>query len=228
MTGLGISRSQIARAVKEAGLDEYRSYQWSEEGFVNFATQLRKVAKPIIVAANKADREGAGDNIKRIEAAGYKVVATCAEAELALRRAADAGLVDYTPGDSDFTIKNPEKLTGGQTKALERMRKKVFVRWGGTGVQEVLNTAFYGLLNMIVAYPVEDPEKLTNSQGQVLPDCFLVTKGTTAKQFAGVIHSDLMEGFIYAMNVRTKMRLKDSYKLQDKDIIQIVSAKSRR
>jgi len=64
------------------------------------------------------------------------------------------------------------------------MRKKVFVKWGGTGVQEVLNTAFYGLLNMIVAYPVEDPEKLTNSQGQVLPDCFLVTKGTTAKQFA--------------------------------------------
>ncbi|MCK5670192.1 DUF933 domain-containing protein, partial [Candidatus Bathyarchaeota archaeon] len=58
--------------------------------------------------------------------------------------------------------------------------------------------------------------------------CFLVAQGTTAKQFAGVIHSDLMEGFIYAMNARTKRRLKDSYELQDKDIIQIVSAKSRR
>jgi ribosome-binding ATPase YchF (GTP1/OBG family) len=228
MTGLGINRYQIAMAVREAGLDEYRSYQWSEEDFVNFATQLRKVAKPIIVAANKADRDGAEDNIKRIEEAGYKVVATCAEAELALRRAAEAGLVDYTPGDSDFTINNPEKLTGGQIRALERMREKVFVKWGGTGVQEVLNAAFYGLLNMIVAYPVEDPEKLTDSQGRVLPDCFLVAQGTTAKQFAGVIHSDLMEGFIYAMNARTKRRLKDSYELQDKDVIQIVSAKSRR
>lgn len=228
LTGLGINRSQISTAIREAGLDDYRSWQWSEEEFVGFASQLRKVAKPLIVAANKADRDGAEENVKRIEEAGYMVVATCAEAELALRRAADAGLVDYTPGDSDFTIKDHEKLTGGQIKALERMRERVFVKWGGTGVQEVLNKAFYGLLNMIVAYPVEDPEKLTDSRGQVLPDCFLVPKGTTAKQFAGVIHSDLMEGFIYAMNARTKMRLKDSYELQDKDIIQIVSAKSRR
>jgi ribosome-binding ATPase YchF (GTP1/OBG family) len=81
---------------------------------------------------------------------------------------------------------------------------------------------------MIVAYPVENSEKLTNHDGQVLPDCFLIPKGTTAKQFAGVIHRDLMESFIYAMNARTKMRMKDTYILEDGDIIQIVSAKSRR
>ncbi len=228
LTGLGITRTHITDAVNAAGVNGFNSSHWDDEEFQKFIVELRKTSKPIIVAANKADRDGAEDNIERMKEAGYLVVPTCAEAELALRRANEAGLVEYTPGDSDFTIKNPEKLTKGQINALEKIREKVFKKWGGTGLQKVLDTAFFELLDMIVAYPVEDSQKLTNHDGQVLPDCFLVPKGTTAKQFAGVIHSDLMESFIYAMNARTKMRMKDTYILEHGDIIQIVSAKSRR
>jgi len=107
LTGLGIGRAQIAQAVQEAGLDAFRSSQWTKEDFTRFTTVLRKVSKPLIVAANKADRDGADVNVQRIRDAGYRVVATCAEAELALRRAAEAGLVDYTPGDGDFKVKSP-------------------------------------------------------------------------------------------------------------------------
>ncbi len=228
LTGLGINRAQITNAVNNAEIDGFKSTHWSDEEFARFITELRKTSKPLIVAANKADRDGAEENIKRMKDAGYLVVPTCAEAELALRRAGEAGLVDYTPGDSDFTIKTPEKLTRGQLKALEGIREKVFKKWGGTGLQEVLNTAFFKLLDMIVAYPVENPEKLTDHEGHVLPDCFLVPKGTTTRQFAEVIHTELAEGFIYALNVRTKMRLKDTYILENGDIIQIVSTKSRR
>jgi len=81
---------------------------------------------------------------------------------------------------------------------------------------------------MITVYPVEDAEKLTNHHGHVLPDCFLVPKGTTAKQFAAIIHTELAESFIHAVDARTKRRLGDSYILEENDIIQIVSAKSRR
>jgi ribosome-binding ATPase YchF (GTP1/OBG family) len=228
LTGLGINRFQITQAVNEAGINGFNSANWTEEDFQRFIVQLRKVSKPLIVAANKADRDGADKNVERIREAGYLVVPTCAEAELALRRAAEAGLLEYTPGDKDFTIKNPEKLTKGQINALEKIREKVFQKYGGTGLQEVLNTAFFSLLDMINVYPVEDAEKLTNHQGHVLPDCFLVPKGTTAKQFAGVIHTDLAESFIHAVDARTKRRLGDTYILQDNDIIQIVSAKSRR
>ena len=98
----------------------------------------------------------------------------------------------------------------------------------GAQLQEVLNTAFYTLLDMITVYPVEDAEKLTNHHGHVLPDCFLVPKGTTAKQFAAIIHTELAESFIHAVDARTKRRLGDSYILEETDIIQIVSAKSRR
>jgi len=228
LTGLGINRFQITQAVNEAGINGFNSANWTEEDFHRFIVQLRKVSKPLIVAANKADRDGADKNVERIREAGYLVVPTCAEAELALRRAAEAGLLEYTPGDKDFTIKNPEKLTKGQINALEKIREKVFQKYGGTGLQQVLNTAFFNLLDMINVYPVEDAEKLTNHQGHVLPDCFLVPKGTTAKQFAGVIHTDLAESFIHAVDARTKRRLGDTYILQDNDIIQIVSAKSRR
>ena len=228
LTGLGINRYQITQAVNEAGLNGFNSANWTDEEFDKFIMQLRKSSKPLIVAANKADRDGADKNVERIREAGYLVVPTCAEAELALRRAADAGLVDYTPGDKDFTIKSPEKLTQGQIGALEKIREKVFKKYGSTGLQDVLNTAFFSLLDMINVYPVEDAEKLTNHQGHVLPDCFLVPKGTTAKQFAGVIHSDLAESFIHAVDARTKKRLGDTYILQNNDIIQIVSAKSRR
>ena len=228
LTGLGINRYQITQAVNEAGLNGFNSANWTDEEFNKFIVQLRKTSKPLIVAANKADREGADKNVERIREAGYLVVPTCAEAELALRRAAEAGLVDYTPGDNDFKINNPEKLNKSQLAALERIREKVFKKYGGTGLQEVLNTAFYSLLDMITVYPVEDAEKLTNHQGHVLPDCFLVPKGTTAKQFAGVIHTELAESFIHAIDARSKRRLGDTYILEDNDIIQIVSAKSRR
>jgi len=228
LTGLGIGRYQIARAVDQAEVDGYNSVKWKDDDFNRFTTQLRKVSKPLIVAANKADRDGAEQNIERMKEAGYRVVPTCAEAELALRRAAEAGLVQYTPGDPEFNVTSPEKLTDGQRRALETIREKAFDKWGGTGLQDAINEAFFGLLDMITVYPVEDAEKLTNHRGHVLPDCFLVTRGTTAKQFAAEIHTDLAEGFIYAVDARTKRRLGDTYILENNDVIQIVSAKGRR
>jgi hypothetical protein len=156
------------------------------------------------------------------------VVAICAEAELGLRRAADAGLVEYTPGDGDFKVKSPEKLSEGQRRALERIREKVFSKYGSTGLQQAINEAFFSLLDMITVYPVENAEKLTNHHGHVLPDCYLVPRGTTAKQFAALIHTELAEGFIYALDARTKKRLGDTYIIQDRDVIQIVSARGRR
>jgi hypothetical protein len=228
LTGLGINRYQIKEAAMGAQLDSYKASQWSPEEIKRFVTQIRKTSKPLIVAANKADRDGAEINVERLEEAGYKVVPTCAEAELALRRGAEAGLVEYTPGDTDFTIKDPEKLNEAQIKALERIRERVFDKWGSTGLQEALNQSFFNLLNMIIIYPVEDSDKLTDHQGHVLPDCYLVPRGTTAKQFAGEIHSDLQEGFLFAVDARSKKRLGDSYILDDNDVIQIVSAKGRK
>jgi ribosome-binding ATPase YchF (GTP1/OBG family) len=78
---------------------------------------------------------------------------------------------------------------------------------------------------MITVYPVQDSTSLTDGDGNVLPDVYLVPEGTTAKEFAGHIHTDLMESFIHAIDARTKMRISDKHVLKDRDVICVVSAK---
>jgi hypothetical protein len=153
------------------------------------------------------------------------VVPCCAEAELALRRAAEKGMITYLPGDSNFKLNEKAGLTPDQVNALTRIKEKVLSPLGSTGVQESLNLAFFKLLQMITIYPVEDPEKLTDHKGRILPDAYLVPFGTTAKQFAAMIHSDLATGFLYATEARSKMRVADDYVLKDRDVISIVSTK---
>jgi len=228
LSGLGMTRYHIAQAVDNLGLKSNRAVDWSADEIAGFVKELRVISKPMIVAANKADKEFAEENVKKLIDAGYTVVPTCAEAELALRRATKAGLISYTPGDSDFEILSPEKLSAGQMKALESIREKSLKKWGSTGVQEAINKAFYTLLNSIVVYPVEDAEKLTDHQGRVLPDCYVVPRGTTAKQFASIIHSDLGESFIFAIDAKTRKRLGEAHELGENDVIQIVAAKSRK
>ncbi|MCW4035990.1 MAG: TGS domain-containing protein, partial [Candidatus Bathyarchaeota archaeon] len=55
-----------------------------------------------------------------------------------------------------------------------------------------------------------------------------VPRGTTTKQFASLIHTELGESFIYAIDARTKKRLGEGHVLGANDIIQIVAAKARR
>jgi hypothetical protein len=80
---------------------------------------------------------------------------------------------------------------------------------------------------MITVYPVEDLERLSDHMGRVLPDAYLVPYGTTARQLAYIIHTELGEGFIYAVEARDKKRLGEDYMLRDRDVVSIVSARKR-
>ena len=80
---------------------------------------------------------------------------------------------------------------------------------------------------MITVYPVEDLEHLSDHNGRVLPDTYLVPQGTTARQFAYIIHSELGDNFIYAIDARDKRRIGEDAILKDRDVISIVSAKKR-
>jgi len=227
LSGLAIKRSQIFEAIRKAGLNAEKPTQWSEEDFLKFVDTLRQIAKPMLIAANKIDIPKAEENFERLKKLNYVVVPCCAEAELALRRAAEKQLIDYTPGDCNFKIKHPEKLTESQIKALETIREKILLKYGSTGVQEAINMAYSKLLNMITVYPVEDIEHLSDHNGRVLPDAYLVPYGTTARQLAYLIHTELGESFIYAVEARERKRVGEDYILKDRDVISIVSAKKR-
>lgn len=227
LSGLAIKRRHILEALKITGLSSDKPTRWSEDDFLGFVDALRRVSKPMLIAANKMDLPFAEENFKRLRETGYIVVPCCAEAELALRRAAEKDLISYVPGNSSFEIKDPARITGKQVDALKAIKDKILNRYGSTGVQDAINAAFKDILKMIVVYPVEDPEKFTDHYGRVLPEARLIPSGTTARELAYMIHTELGESFIYAVDARTKRRLGEGYILKDKDIVSIVSAKKR-
>jgi ribosome-binding ATPase YchF (GTP1/OBG family) len=227
LSGLAIRRGHIFEAVRRTGLNADKPTAWSEEDFLKFVDMLRQIAKPMLIAANKIDIPTAEENLERLRKLNYPMVPCCAEAELALRRAAEKQLIDYRPGDCNFKITKAEKLTESQIRALETIREKILVKSGSTGVQEAVNTAYSKLLSMITVYPVEDLEHLADHNGKVLPDAYLVPYGTTARQLAYIIHTELGESFIYAVEARERKRVGEDYVLKDRDVISIVSAKKR-
>jgi len=227
LSGLAVSREHVLEACSRADLDPYRPSSWGRSGLRRFVSELRRVSKPMLVAANKVDVPVAEENVERLREAGYLVVPTSAEAELILRRASEKGMIRYVPGDSDFEILKPETLTDRQMRAFRLIRERVLERWGSTGVQQAINSAFFKLLDMITVYPVEDAGRLTDHDGRVLPDVYLVRRGTTARQLAYMIHTELGETFIYAIDARTGRRVGEGYVLKDRDVIQIVAAKAR-
>jgi len=227
LSGLSIKRNHIFEAIQKAGLNADKPTLWSEEAFLQFVDTLRRISKPMLIVANKMDLPHAEANFEKLKKLDYTVIPCCAEAELALKRASEKHLIDYKPGDCNFKIIQPEELTQIQIKALETIREKVLIKNGSTGVQDAINMAYFQLLSMITVYPVEDAEHLSDHNGRVLPDAYLIPYGTTARQFAYLIHTELGESFIYAIDARQKKRIGENMVLKDRDVISIVSAKKR-
>jgi len=227
LSGLAIKRNSIIEALKKTDLKPEKPTLWNDDDIIGFLNVLRSISKPMLIAANKIDLPNAEENAERLEELGYTVISCCAEAELALGRAAEKGLIDYRPGECNFTIMKPEELTETQDRALKVIQERILQNFGSTGVQEAINMAFFKLLNMIIVYPVEDIEHLSDHNGRVLPDAYLVPYGTTARQLAYIIHTELGEGFIHAIEAHDKKRIGEDYVLKDRDVVSIVSAKKR-
>ncbi|WP_295607361.1 redox-regulated ATPase YchF [uncultured Methanobrevibacter sp.] len=220
LSGTGILIEDVIEALRTVSPDYGK---WEEEDLIEFVRNLLNIAKPSLVIANKADLPGARENIERMQEKYPRVIPTSAESELALMNATRAGLISYISGDSSFEILEKDKLNANQIKALEYIQTNILDVYGSTGIQEALNTAVFDLLDMIVVYPVGDEHKLTDQKGNVLPDAFLVPKGSTPREFAYIIHTDIGDKFMHAVDARKSMRIASDYELQDRDIIKIVT-----
>ncbi|WP_198002862.1 redox-regulated ATPase YchF [Methanocaldococcus infernus] len=225
LSGLNISEEDIKMAIRD--FDE-SLMKWKEEDLLELAKRLRKISKPFIIAANKADLPEAEENIKRLkrEFKDYLVIPTSAEIELALKRAEKSGIIKrvFDREKEDFIILDESKLSPQMKRALDYI-KEFLDKYGSTGVQKCLNEAYFNLLNSIVVYPVEDENKFSDKEGNVLPDAFLMRKGDTARDLAYKIHTDLGERFLYAIDARKKIRLGADYELKHNDIIKIVAVR---
>ena len=220
LAGLNITEVQIKTALRDVNPPDDPT-KWDDDVMLALAKKIREYGKPMIVAMNKADIAPEG-NVKLVEEISDMCIVTMAETELALKKANDAKVVDYVPGQSSFKIREGVKLNDAQKNALDYMAKNM-EKYGGTGVQACLEKAAFEMLDLITVYPVEDENKYTDHFGRVLPDAYLVPRGSTARDLAYKVHTELGEKFIRAVNAKTKRTVGADYVLLDGDVIRIVA-----
>ena len=223
-TGLGIKDYQVQDVLHKLDLISKNPKEWNDSDIQTFVKELRKNTKPIIIAANKADLCKDLDIIKKIT--DTIVIPCSAETELLLRKAAKAGIINYKSGDEQFSVVENKEILPQQQKALDLV-KTVFSKIHSTGIQKILNIAVFDLLKLIVVFPVEDETKLTNKNGDILPDAKLLPQDSTTKDLASLIHADIAKGFLHAIDCKTKQRIGGDHKLKNGDVIKIVSTLSR-
>ena len=227
LTGIGASEQHVVagfNAVHSEHPNADVPWNWGEAEMKSMSSAIRSELFPISVAANKADLAMSGSwtpLAEMIRSEGGVLVATSAEAELALSRASQAGLIEHSIGETDFEItpEGEERLSQTQRKALTSITESLV--WEGGGLVGLLSEVVFGTLSRRVAYPVQDETHWVDSEGNVLPDALLVAEGTTAKGLAYAVHSDLGDGFIRAVDARSSRVIGSEHEVQDGDVISI-------
>jgi ribosome-binding ATPase YchF (GTP1/OBG family) len=218
-SGLKVTEEDVSHVLIKMKVNPEKPTGWTDAQLAEFARALRKYTKPMVIAANKMDRPLSKENFEKIKKEfDYPLVPCFAEGELALREADKHELIEYISGEKDFKILKP--LSDKQKSALENI-KKIMNEYSSTGVQEVLNKVVFDVLKYICIFPAGST-KLEDSQGRVLPDCFLMPPNSTALDFAFRLHTDIGNNFVKAIDVRTKKAVGKDYELKNRDGLEIM------
>lgn len=219
--GIGVSEPMALAALRAAGLAGVTPTTIDPARRLELARAVRRASKPLVVALNKADLVDE-ERLRALEAAIEEpTVRTSAQSELALGRGALSGMLDYAPGAGAFEVRGSP--TEAQRRGLEYVRGHVLERLGSTGVHAALEAAVLGRLELIPVFPVEDETHLTDKEGRVLPDCHLVRPGTTTKQLAYRVHTDLGDHFVRGIDCRTKRAIGADHALKAGDVVKIAA-----
>ncbi len=226
LAGVKITKQHILQTLEEMHMSIYELRSITDEKLWKFAAILREVSKPTLVVANKMDIPTAEIGFKNLKdkIKDKIIVPVSANLELQLRRAEQKGIVRYNPAEENFLVEDSSKLSKDEKKAIDFFNKFLIREMMRAGTQFALNVGVFKLLRMNVVYPVADPKKLSDKKGNVLPDAYLLPDGSTVKDLAEMIHSELAGGLLYAIDVRTGLRLPPTYRIKDRDVLHLVSA----
>ena len=217
LAGLKISREAVILSLRKSAISK-PIMKWDIDDALILARTIQQVSKPIVIAANKAD-VASEQNKKNLEQAS--AILTSSDFELALKNASKANLIEYSPGSSKFSS-DSSNLKDNQINAL-KLISDFLEENGSTGVQECLEKAVLDKLDLIAIYPVEDETHFTDGQQRILPDAFLLPRGSTALDLAYKVHTDIGDSFIRAIDCNSKRVIGRDHELSDGDIIKIVA-----
>ena len=194
---------------------------WDDADRFALARELRKRTKPMVVAANKMDTPEARANYEELtsdpEYEHLTVVPTSAHAEKSLKKAAEAGVVDYTPGEADFEVVGD--VSAEQEAGLEAIREFV-TEFGGSGVQRAIETALFDELDAKAVFPGTASGDWKKGPFR---DCFILPGGATAEDFAYHLHSDIGDGFLHGIDCRSRRQVGADTELEHRAVLEIVT-----
>ena len=220
LSGLGATNTRVAMGMQtfnSVHQSDKQPWDWDDASLHLLGQCMRQRLFPIVYAANKMDIAPPGV----LEAFPNRTMVACmADMELALRRAASAGLIDYRPGAAGFQVRSEASLNDAQTKALNHMNERLNTA-SSTGLSKLLDTVLFDNLDHIVVYPVQDETHWVDGDGRVLPDALVVPSGIQAKPLAGLVHTDLEAGFIRGVDGRSRRVVGAEHELADGDVLKI-------
>ena len=220
LSAFKINEDEIKQVILALDL-ELDPDSWDDDDRFELAREIRIRTKPMVIAANKMDTEAAQDNWEAVtEDPDYEhltFVPVSAHAEKALKNGAEQDVLDYRPGDDDFAVTGD--LPDGKAAGLEQIREFV-TDFGGTGVQQALETALFEELEAIAVFP---GARKPQDDGTFLQDCFVLPDGSTAEDFAYFLHTDIGDGFLHAHNVRSQRQIGADTELDHRDVVEITT-----
>ncbi|MEM4915275.1 MAG: YchF-related putative GTPase, partial [Nanopusillaceae archaeon] len=182
LSGLNVDINCVISAFKKLNISEEDvSILDDERTLFLLAKEIRKISKPIIIAANRIDIDIdlAKKNMKRLKEKypDLVIVPTSGYAEIILKELDKERKIKYIPGEGNFEILG--NLDEREKRALDFIENSIFKEFGSTGVQKLLDLAVFEVLKYIAVFPVAN-DNLTDNKGNILPDCYLLPKGSKA------------------------------------------------
>jgi ribosome-binding ATPase YchF (GTP1/OBG family) len=221
MSAFGTSATEIERLIRRRDLG-FDPEAWDDADAFELAREIRKATKPILVAANKMDTPAARENYAEVAADPeydhLTFVPTSAHAEKALKRAAEAGAVEYTPGADSFEVVGD--VSADQREGLAEIASFVEA-FDGTGVQAAIETALFDLLGVVPVFP-GSANGSADPEGE-FRDCFLLPEGATTADFADHIHSSIGDGLLHGIDCRSGRQVGTDHDLDARDVIELVT-----
>ncbi|MGC8557390.1 MAG: YchF-related putative GTPase [Nitrososphaeria archaeon] len=226
LAGIKVTKDHIIQALGDIEKSPYDVKNMKDKELWALASKIREISKPTLVIANKMDIPTAEQGFKSLKETlkDKIIVPVSGNYELILKKAVERNVIEFNAAEDNYIIKEAGLLKSEEKRALDFVNKFSMKEMMRTGIQFAINVGTFKLLRMNVVYPVADLNKLSDKKGHVLPDAMLVPDGTTVKDLAAQIHTDLAKGLLYAIDARTGLRLPPTYKLKDRDVISIVSA----
>ena len=221
MSAFKTNKDEIKQIILSLGL-ELDTETWDAADREALAREIRKRTKPMLIAANKMDTPEAQANWDEItddpDYDHLTFVPASAHAEKALKTADEAGVVDYMAGEDSFEI--VDDISADQEAGLEQIREFIGA-FGGTGVQQAIETALFDVLGCMAIFP-GSANGSADEKG-VFRDCFILPEESTTSDFAYFLHSDIGDGLLHGIDCRSKRQIGADHDLEHRDVVEIIS-----